>query len=372
MKRKISLLLVMLLAFTMFISTAAVSVSAATTYTPIGGSTTFVKNLIVDADANIPDITFAYTIKRGDAVAATDTTIEILVSESGGGTVGTAAFTNADTANTILGLPTDADPANPTEGKKYAQKKVTITLPDTSFNKPGVYRYEITETNGSLPGVTYDTNAKRYLDVFVVANEHDVLSVDSYVLRDSKTNIGTDGEYVEDPDNKSVGYTSTITQYDFEFSKVISGNQGDKNKRFTFTLNVSNANPGTYPVISNDVTNNPSSITVSASGTASAEYQLTNGSSVKIVGLNAEAVCSVSENADDYTPTHSLDGAEAVAGSESGNITLQADHSVVFTNTRNGIIPTGVIVEIAPFAIGILVFGAVIVFIIIRRKKRPY
>lgn len=49
-----------------------------------------------------------------------------------------------------------------------------------------------------------------------------------------------------------------------------------------------------------------------------------------------------------------------------------SDHSVAFTNTRNGIIPTGVIMTIAPFAIGICVFGAVIIFIICRRKRRNY
>lgn len=374
MKKKLSLLLVMLFVFTMIISTTAVSVSAeTTTYTPIGGSTSFVKNLVVDSNSNIPNITFSYTMRRGTGSAATADTIEILVSPTGGGVVGTASFSNADTPNTIPGLPSDDDPVNnPTEGKKYAQKEVTVTLPDTSFTKPGVYRYEITETNEGLPGVSYDTNAIRYLDVFVVADENDVLSVDSYVLRDSATAIGIDGKYTSEPDKKSAGYTNSITQYNFDFNKTISGNQGDKNKRFTFTLTVSGANPGTYPVIANDVTDNPTTITVPLSGTVSAEYQLTNGSSVQILGLNEGAVCNVEEDPDDYTPTYSIDEAGTVSGSICTVVLENSGHSVAFTNTRNGIIPTGVIIAIAPFAIGILVFGAVIVFIVIRRKRRPY
>ena len=227
--------------------------------------------------------------------------------------------------------------------------------------------------NPPLPGVVYDS-PKRCLDVFVVADDNNVLSVAGYVLRDTATNIGKgDSQYVENPDVKSAGYTNSITQYDFDFSKTISGNQGDKNKRFDFTLHITNANPGVYPVVTNDVTGNPTSITVLGNGTATADYHLTNGSSVQVIGLNAGAVCTVEEDPDDYTPTHKLDSEEAVAGSNSGEITLaNSNHSVVFTNTRNGTIPTGIIMTIAPFAVGILVFGGVIAFIIYKRKKRLY
>ena len=374
MKRKLSTALVMLLAFVLLIGTTAITASAAeTTYQSIGGSTSFVKNLVVDADANIPDITFSYSMRRGTAVPATDSNIEILVSETGGGTIGTAEFSNADTTNTIAGLPTDEDHSNPTTGKKYVQKSVSITLPNTSFTKPGVYRYEITEkTDNPLPGVTYDPDSIRYLDVFVVADESDVLHVQNYVFRKAATNIGLDGKYVSNPDEKSSGYINTLTQYDFDFSKTISGNQGDKNKRFNFTLNITGAIPGVYPVETNDVTGNPTSITVGANGTATGEYSLTNGSTVKVTGLNEGAVCTVTEDEDDYTPTYSLDGGNAVSGNSRAVTLADSDHSVAFTNTRNGIIPTGIIMTIAPFAIGICVFGAVFIFIICRKKRRRY
>ena len=373
MKRRFTALMVMLLAFALLIGTTAITASAETTYQSIGGSTSFVKNLVVDADANIPNITFTYSMKKGTAVPATDSNIEILVSDAGG-TVGTAAFTNNDTANAINGTPTDADPSSPTAGKKYVKKNVSISLPDTSFTKPGVYRYEITEeTDNPLPGVTYDPDSIRYLDVVVVADERDVLHVQNYVFRKAATNIGLDGKYVSDPSEKGAGYINSLTQYNFDFSKTISGNQGDKNKRFKFTLTITDANPGTYPIIAHDVTDNPTSITVGANGTATGEYSLTNGSTVQVIGLNAGAVCTVTEDAENYTATHSLDNGTAVSGDSSGAVTLtDSDHSVAFTNTREGIIPTGVIMAIAPFAIGICVFGAIIIFIICRRKRRNY
>ena len=372
MKRKLSTALVMLLAFVLLLGTTAITASAETIYEPIGGSTTLVKNLVVDDDANIPNITFSYTIRRGTPQDATATTIEILESPLGGGSIDTAVFSNADTASTINGLPTDADPSNPTAGRKYVQKSVSITFPVGTFTKPGVYRFVINETNNHLPGVDYDSNPTRYLDVFVVVNDDNTLSVNNYVLRDGATDIGTNGKYVEDPDVKSSGYTNSLTQYDFDFSKTISGNQGDKNKRFNFTLTIAGANPGTYPISANDVEGNPTSITVGADGTATGAYLLTNNSTVQVIGLNEGAVCTVTEDPGDYTPTHSLDSGNAVSGNSSGAVTLDSDHSVAFTNTRNGIIPTGIIMTIAPFAIGICVFGAVFIFIICRKKRRSY
>lgn len=354
----------------LIMSFAIISTSAATTYTAIGGSTTITKNLVVESDANIPDITFGYTITRGTPVAATSNTIEILASEVGA-SIGNATFSNTDTANTIAGLPTDAQ-GSTTAGKKYAQKSVAVTFPANSFTKPGVYRYVIAETDGGKPGVTYDTTS-RYLDVFVVANANNELSVDSYVLRNSATTIGTDGEYTSDPGVKSSGYTNTVTQYDFQFSKAIAGNQGDKNKLFTFTINITNAIPGTYPVQTTGVNSTVSSITIGSDGTYTGNIDLTDGSSVRIVNLNKDAVCRVSEDAEDYTPTYVIDNGSSVSGNNSGNVTLaDADHSVAFTNTRNGIIPTGVILTIAPFAIGLLLFGALIIFFVAKRRRANY
>ena len=65
MKKRTLKLMAVAMVFALIFAFAALPASAATTYTAIGGSTTFVKNLVVDEDANIPDITFAYTITRG-------------------------------------------------------------------------------------------------------------------------------------------------------------------------------------------------------------------------------------------------------------------------------------------------------------------
>lgn len=374
MKRKLSIFLTALMTVALVISVLVIPASAATTYTAIGGETTFTKYLVVDADANIPDLTFTYTIAPGTAVAPSATNLEILAGASGA-TVGSATFSNADSSGAVAGLPTD-DPAGSTTDKKYVAKTVTITFPNTSFTKPGVYRYKLSEVAGTAPGVTYDAT-DRYIDVFVVADSNDVLTINSCNMRTTADNILLTNQYASNPGVKSDGYTNSVTQHDLTFTKAIAGNQGDKNKRFEFTLNISGANPGTYVVTSTDVTGNPTTITVGAGGTATATYSLTNGSSLTVKGLNAGATYTISETPDDYTPSYAVDtdgdgatdDASGTTASYSGSA-MSADNTVAFTNTRNGIIPTGIIIAVAPYVIGFCLFGAVVIFMLGRKKRQ--
>ena len=372
MKRKSSIILTTLLTLALVISLVAIPTTAATTYTAIDGSTTFETNLIIDAGTSVPTVTFAYSIAAGTPAAATTTTIEILASDVAA-TVGTAAFSSSDT--TTAGTPDDATDA----AHEYATKDVTVTFPAGSFTKPGVYRYVITQTTTNSDGVVVDTDTTRYLDVFVVANANDELSIEKFICRnvDSEQAINLDDQnYADNPDwtgidPKSDGYTNSLTQYDLVFSKAITGNQGDKNKRFTFTLNIADALPGTYVVETTDVTGNPTSITVGTGGTYEGTFDLTDGSSVTVKGLNAGATYTVSEAEQDYTPSYIYNGGASQDGdSYSDNTGIAADSSLAFTNERDGSIPTGIIMASAPYVIGLCLFGAVVIFMISRKKRQ--
>ena len=350
----------------------AVPAWADTTYTAIGGSCTIVKNLVVEENANIPDITFSYRIQRGTEAAPTASTIEILASDKTA-EIGSVSFTNSDTSSTTAGKPTDTS-GNPTSGYKYAQKQITVTFPSDSFTKPGVYRYVVEEEkpNPSPSGVTYDTS-KIYLDVFVVIDESDAskLKVQSYVLRKTESGISkTDNAYATNPSEKTACFTNEISEHNFEFSKTITGNQGVKDATFTFTLQISGAIPGVYPIQATNVIGNPTSITVESNGTATATYDLTDGSSVKIIDLNNGAQCTVSEDPRDYTATHVVDGGSSVSGNTSGAISVvNTNHTVAFTNKRDGVIPTGVIIAVAPFAAGLVIFGGGAVYLSAKKNR---
>ena len=375
MKKTLKVLaIVMTLALVM--SLAAVSVFAVD-YTAIPGTTmSFNKNLVVDSTAQIPNVEFEFSISPGTPVEASSTNMEILAGPTGA-VIEKAQFTSGM-------VTTDGTPDDDTNtSKKFATDVVTVDLTGVTFTKPGVYRYVITETASTLAGVTNDTNATRYLDVFVLYGDHDndsntddQLYVQSYALRNEATNIDlTTGKYATDPDSKSSGYTNELETYDIEFAKTISGNQADKNKKFTFTLEITGANPGKYAiaVVGTNVITDGSGvtdgmITVAADGTYTGTFALTDGESVKVLELPKGSTYTVTEAPEDYTSTAgtAANFTDATTGSITKNI------STGYNNDRSGITPTGVIITVAPFAIGILVFGAVMLYMISRRRRLAY
>lgn len=133
------------------------------------------KYLVMDAAANVPEVTFQYSIDAGTAIAATETTLPVYAGPDGA-TVGSVSFANADT--TTGGLPEDATKTE----YKYVDKPIQLDFSGVQFTKPGVYRYILTETTPATPDVfLYDTNAehadrgtttsyKRTIDVYVEDN----------------------------------------------------------------------------------------------------------------------------------------------------------------------------------------------------------
>ena len=376
MKRTLSKILVAVLALAFAIPLATAS-AFAVDYTAIPGTTTmFEKNLVVDSTAQIPDVEFEFEIAAGTAVAPTSSTIEILAgpTTASAPTVENAAFTGGMT--TTAGTPTDDTDTS----KKFATDEVVVDLSGVSFPAPGVYRYVITEKANTLKGVTNDANDTRYLDVFVVANESNELSIQSYAMKNAPTDISlSTNEYVTDPDDKSSGYTNELSTVDLEFSKKITGNQADKNKQFKFTLEIADANPGLYTVeVSRaDVIGTDSNvtadagvytITVAADGTCTAYFYLADGDTVKVLDLPEGYGYTLTEEPEDYTSAANLDGyADPTSATD-----VDADAKTGYTNDRNGVIPTGVIIIVAPFAIGILVFGAIILYMVSRRRRVEY
>ena len=389
MKRNVSKILAIVMTLALVMSFAAVSAAAVDYTATDGGETSFQKNLVVDSTAQIPNVEFEFTIAAGTPVAGgADNALEIKAGPvtASAPTITTAAFTSG--MATTAGTP--ADDTDTT--KKFAVANVGIDLTGITFTAPGVYRYVITEQANTLSGVTNDANAVRYLDLFVFPSESDPteLEVTTYSLRDTATNFervpdeNNPGQYkyqyVTNPTVKTSGYTNELETVDLEFTKAITGNQADKNKQFKFTLNVTDANPGVYTVeVSRDavvkedsnVTANEGvyTITVGADGTCTAYFYLADGDTVKVNDLPKGYSYSVTEDAEDYqsTAANVPNYTDPYTGSD-----VQDDAATSYTNDRTGIIPTGVIIMIAPFVIGLLVFGAIILYMSSKRRRAAY
>ena len=356
---------------------AALPSAFAFTYTPVAGtSTTFDKYLVMDADANVPNATFAFTVAPGTAIAATENRVAVL---AGIGTPTIANVTFAPTDSTTAGLPSDTDTA--TAGQKYAKQTVTVSFSGISFPEPGIYRYIVTETATTDQGVTNDKSATRTLDVYVTDNDG-ALEVSSYVLH-----TGTDAPAAGDDKgsagvalgDKSSGYTNTYDTSNLTFSKTVSGNQASRDKYFAFTVTIRGAVAGTvYDVdltkadvnisanpndattcIGNAVTQ-PQRLTVPADGTVNQVFYLQHGQEITIKGLAKDTVYSVTENAEDYKSSNP----NGITGTIASD-----DVTAAFTNTRSGVIPTGVLLTVAPFAT-IMAVGAVGIIVMVGKKRK--
>lgn len=323
----------------------------------IGGTKTtkFMKALVMDEDANVPNVTFSYTITHSPALAknASLTDSQLMVKEGvGSPTIGTAVFAVGDTehhtivdtaledstitrnrTNTkfteaqLFGTYTLDDTANGID-RKYARKEVTVDFSTVDFDEPGIYRYLITEaeTAGAM-GITYDvTNSNlrtRYLDVYVedTGDTSPALSITGYVLQKpddvvTYTTNASGGNDIAEPATKSQGFINEYETHDITLSKKVTGNQGSRDEYFAFTVNITGATPGTkYNVVLTGAEatthangmitsthDNPDTITTAgatstdpAPGTATAVFWLRNGQSIKIQGLAAGTNYTITE-----------------------------------------------------------------------------
>ena len=361
---------------------AALPSAFAFKYTAVAGtSTTFYKYLVMDVDANVPNATFAFTVAPGTAIAATENRVAVL---AGIGTPTIADVTFAPTDSTTAGLPSDTDTA--TAGLQYATQTAKVDFSGISFTEPGIYRYIVTETATTNQGVTNDESATRTLDVYVTDNDG-ALEVSSYVLHTGtdapaagadkgSADVSNTGDKLGD---KSAGYTNTYDTSNLTFSKTVSGNQASRDKYFAFTVTIRGAVAGTvYDVdltkadvnisanpndattcIGNAVTQ-PQRLTVPADGTVTQVFYLQHGQEITIKGLAKGTEYAVTENPEDYKQT--------APDNASGTI-VSEDVTAAFTNTRSGVIPTGVLLTVAPFA-AIMAVGAVGIIVMVGKKRK--
>ncbi len=376
------------------------SVFAAGQYTPVSGmETTFDKYLVMDLEAEVPAVSFSYTITPGEAETWSEDGVQYSVYAG----VGTPVMAGVGTeiANTIAFTPGDgSDEASDKSSRdlvknldtavsKYAKKTAVIDFSGCSFTEPGIYRYLITES-GSNQGVTNDEESMKVLDVYVIDEEGN-LKVQAYVLHNSAADSLTDGERAG---SKPTGFTNVYDTSNLTIRKQVSGNQASRDKYFEFTLQIRDAQPGTIYSVElseadsvsqvNDATldenegkTNPSSLIVGSDGTLEQKFYLQHGQQITVQGIAEDTCYTVTENPEDYTSTASTAENPVVAASEgtesagTEGVIESVDLTTGYLNTRSGVIPTGIALYAAPFA-AVTVLGGLgaAVIVMYRRKER--
>lgn len=386
--------------------------------TVIGGTktTTFDKYLVMDEEAEVPNASFTYAVTAGKAKAydVKGKKFEVLAGVDADKV--TMAGVGTKTANTITYKPGDAtlDDENAlvkdydnNSFEKYAKKTATLDFSACRFTEPGIYRYIVTES-GTNQAVTNDADATRVVDVYVMNDDSDGhygyqcggLKIAGYVLHSNADdapdvslgeNHGSAGSYAG---TKSQGFTNSYDTSDITIAKEVSGNQASKDKYFEFTVSITDAVPGTVyyvyllgapsttpsnaaTITANEGKTNPGTLTVGADGTVTQKFYLAHGQAITINGVAKGSKYKVTENAEDYksTPADAADLDTLTYGvgtskpdATSGTVASE-DLFTGYVNTRDGVIPTGVIMTVAPFAAVTLLGGVGAVTMVMKKRK---
>lgn len=353
---------------TLAASTMSLALLAGVTAMPamaveVGSGIKFTKtiNMTNAAGATVPTARYTYGITPGSAVAATANTPEIKAGV-GTPTIGSAEFTYTDT------IP----------GNKLVTKDVTVNFDAGTFPTAGIYRYVITETDPVVAGLaTSKDDNTIYLDVYVT-NGDTGLEVTYYQMTTS-ANAPTYDQGTKKPNYGSTKFTGDVdayTTYQLTVTKNVEGTMADMTEKFDIDVDFTGLTEGTKVTVGETT----QSGAATAGGTLSVNGELGDNDSIVIKGIPANAVYTVVENLSSneaYTVTYQLDGTDPSNATyddtknPAGEYTTasaqnmdSANHTVTVINTKNATTPTGIIMNIAPYALMVVIaLAGVVVFL---------
>lgn len=318
------------------------------------GRVTITSKLTMDKYAVEPNADFKYTIAPAEASELTNTGMPATA-----GVEGAVSLSPSSVNYSAEGLSSEDNADGVT---KTITAQMSVSLVTSRFAAPGIYRYKITQTPPELDGLNV-VYKELFLDVYV-ENGNSGLVAKGCTL---STAAGS-GSKISGFENKYVTHKLTIT-------KVVAGNQGDKNKDFEFTVTIKGADGETYKygTVKNGVTTMNKTTTKSG---ATFTETLKHGESVIVYGLSSEDKFAVTEadyHGDGYKTSYKIgDGTNSTEGSSIAEEAIGAyDTTVIFTNTKDATVPTDVILTVAPY-VAIVAFAAVmgVVFFRPRRNRR--
>lgn len=321
---------------------------------------TITSTLTMNENAVVPNATFNYSIAPAEEESELTSTSGMPV---------TAGVRDAVTLS-----PTSVNFSNKglTSTENTGEKTKTITanlsaeIKTSLFKAPGIYRYKITQTPSELDGLNV-TYKELFLDVYVENEEN---GGSGYVVKGCilSTEAGS-GE-------KTAGFVNKYATHKLTITKVVKGNQGDKNQKFEFTVTIKGADGERYEY----AIPSENGLTVSSGKQAesgeSFTVKLKDGESVIVYGLSSEDKFTVTEadyHGIGYKTSYKI--GDDTSWTDGNSIAEKAigtsDTTVTFTNTKDATVPTDVIRTVVPYA-AIVAFAAVmgVVFFRPRRNRR--
>lgn len=238
--------------------------------------------------------------------------------------------------------------------------KFTVALP--TYTSTGIFKYTVSETDGKLAGVDYDSED---YTLVVYATRDDATSkitstANLYKNYNNETNSGT----------KVQAIVNSYTAGKLQVTKSVTGSYGDKSKDFAVTVTFTAPENTTFG--NNAVVLNGTATTYSEDKkTATVTLTVKEGSDYTIVNIPKGTTYSVAETIDsDYTPAYLVtdktsenDTIATEVSGYSGKINATETDVVAITNAETGTTtPTGINLDNAPYIalIGIVAVAAVV------------
>lgn len=323
---------------------------------------TITKQITKESNIYAPKTTFKFTVAPGTAVPAGRNQKAIYAGPANGVTLD---------KDVIASVPADSDIGN----EKITVGTTKLNVNESVFTKgedakPGIFRYVVSEAatdndGNKYEGVAYTTEQK-YFDVYVTSDDDGNLEVSSYLFVD-KNNPESKGEGVFTNDYSS--HHDTLK--DLTVKKEVTGNQGNRNKDFKFTIKVDGAAGEQYYVTFSD----GKAPTTLVSGEAQT-ITLKDNETAKIFGLSETDEYTVTEASyadDGYTTT--IDNEEKLTATgtikkdtEARTTAANGDKNITVVNDKTTNSPTGIFLHVAPY---IALIGAAIAssLLFFRRKR---
>ena len=197
---------------------------------------------------------------------------------------------------------------------------------------------------GDTGGITLLNN---YSDVTVTADD----SVEGTMAFEMKIKETCDSRYL------------TVT-------KEVTGNMASRDQKFDFKATFSDSYGNVfYGGVVNVLLSDGTVSSMTLDDTGSGTFQLAHGETIRFE-LPSDTVYSIEETTTGYKVTWTLDGGAVQTGSTASG-TLTDDSTIAFTNTKQGVIPTGLDFTVkALLGAGLLLIIGGSAFAVVKKKRR--
>ena len=328
-----------------------------------GGKITMTKKLEMPADVVVPGITFTFDIDAataGDGEQYTSGDVTLPVKDGVGTREGAGTATISANQDTT-----------PSGNNKVATATVELTLPEATYPEAGVYKYTIDEQAvDTTAGYTDKTDS---LDLYLIVtrknadqaidNESDPCSVTAAFItkagdKDTKTAEWLNYYKLTEDGQSKVG---TIT-----VQKLIAGAMGNKSDEFVFTIGgLKDDVDYTYTINETEKTG-----VLNTSTTESNKVTLGHGDTLKVIGLEDGTEITITEAATNgYECTKvTNDSNEDPTDGNVLEVAAGETKDTVFTNSREAVSPTGIVMDVAPYAL-LVVVAAAGCFVFLRKRR---